>query len=92
MDVLGSPYRSLLGNHQHLSLERRVRVASTGVAKQSLLIGCGASVVDLHAEPKGSTPQSRAKPAGIWTEANNWRRGSERSDPRSTREACWEAG
>ena len=42
-------------------LERRVRVASTGVAKQPLLTGCDASVVDLHAEPKGSTPRSRGK-------------------------------
>ncbi len=32
-----------------------VRVASTGVAKQPLLTGCDASVVDLHAEPEGST-------------------------------------
>ena len=42
-------------------LERRVRAASTGVAKQPLLTGCDASVVDLHAEPKGSSPRSRDK-------------------------------
>jgi hypothetical protein len=42
-------------------LERRVRVASTGVASPPLLTGCDTSVVDLHAEPKGSTPRSRGK-------------------------------
>ena len=42
-------------------LERRVRVASTGVASPPLLTGCDASVVDLHAEPKGSTTRSRGK-------------------------------
>ena len=42
-------------------LEWRVRVASTGVAKQPLLTGCDASVVDLHAEPKGSHPRPVGK-------------------------------
>jgi hypothetical protein len=42
-------------------LEWRVRAANTGVAKQPLLTGCDASVVDLHAEPKGSTPRSRGQ-------------------------------
>jgi hypothetical protein len=42
-------------------LERRVRVASTGVVKQPLLTGCDASMVDLHADPKGSNPRSRDK-------------------------------
>src|SRR5512142_1073070 len=38
-------------------LERSVRGASTGVAWPPLLTGCDAAVVDLHAEPKGSTPR-----------------------------------
>ena len=44
-----------------MSLEWRVRVASTGVASPPLLTACDASVVDLSAEPKGSTPRSRGK-------------------------------
>jgi hypothetical protein len=31
------------------------------MAKQALLTGCDASVVDLHAEPKGSIPQPVGK-------------------------------
>jgi hypothetical protein len=42
-------------------LERRVRVARTSVASPPLLAGCDASVVDLHAEPKGSTPRPVGK-------------------------------
>ena len=38
-------------------LERGVRVAITGVAKQALLTGCDAAVLDVHAEPKGSDPR-----------------------------------
>ena len=32
-----------------------------GLLRQPLLTGCDASLVDLHAEPKGSTPQSSGK-------------------------------
>src|SRR5690242_6879697 len=42
-------------------LEWRVRVAGTGVASPPLLTDCDASVVDLQAEPKGSTPRPVGK-------------------------------
>ncbi len=53
-----------IGNPQRMFLQRRVRVVSTGVASPPLLIGCDASVVDLHAEPKGSTPRSSGNACG----------------------------
>src|SRR6516164_3719555 len=42
-------------------LDWGVRVASTGIASPPLLAGCDASLVDLHAEPEGSTPRPVGK-------------------------------
>jgi hypothetical protein len=41
---------------------------------------------------RGRLRNQGARLAGVWAEANKWRRGSERSDPRSMYGACWEAG